>query len=277
MLLGKEKNMLTDKYDVVEEVLRNRLEELKEHRMKAMKRLETAPAGKVRISCRENSIQYYQRKDPKDTRGKYLRKSEKELARRLAQKDYDQKIVKELNEDIDKSEEFLAYVSKYNLSAIFDQLHPLRQQLIDPIIIPTEEYASKWRKIEYQRMDFKEDAAEFYTDAGERVRSKSEIIIANKLFSVGIPYRYEYPIWFASGRTVHTDFYCLNIRTRQEFVWEHFGMMDNAEYVNAAVRKIAEYQQNGYLPGKNMIATFETSEVPINVRNIETMISEYLQ
>ena len=70
----------------------------------------------------------------------------------------------------------------------------------------------------------------------ERVRSKSEVIIADTLARHGVPYRYEYPLKLKSGRdgafrTIHPDFLCLNVRTRAEFYWEHFGLMDDPDYL----------------------------------------------
>ena len=113
------------------------------------------------------------------------------------------------------------------------------------------DYAMMWKNVDYQGKGVSDDAMELYSDAGERVRSKSEVIIANKLHNLGIAYRYEFPIKFMSGRIVYPDFYCLNVRKRREIVYEHFGMMDDPEYANNAVKKIEEYQRNGYWLGKN--------------------------
>ena len=40
---------------------------------------------------------------------------------------------------------------------------------------------------------FEINAPEYYTASGVRVRSKSEVIIADALDHAGVPYRYEYP------------------------------------------------------------------------------------
>ena len=79
-----------------------------------------------------------------------------------------------------------------------------------------------------------------------------------------------------SGRIVYPDFYCLNVRKRREIVYEHFGMMDDPEYANNAVKKIEEYQRNGYWLGKNFIATFESSRKSINTLEIEELAKQYL-
>ena len=133
-------------------------------------------------------------------------------------------------------------------------------------------FTADWKSLEYTSLGFSPDYAEYYTDNGERVRSKSEIIIANKLYRYNIPYRYECPLQLQSGVITHPDFTCLNVSTRQEYIWEHFGIMDNAEYACNAIRKINDYANSGYILGKNFIATFETSNTPINANYIDDII-----
>ena len=116
----------------------------------------------------------------------------------------------------------------------------------------------------------------FYTECGIRVRSKSELLIANMLEQKGIPYRYEFPLYLKKTGNVRPDFLCLNIRTRKEFIWEHFGMMDNIAYANKNISKVQNYEQNGFFPGKNFIMTFETSQCPISSKVIRMTINEYL-
>lgn len=72
------------------------------------------------------------------------------------------------------------------------------------------------------------------------------------------------------------DFYCLNIRTRREFVWEHFGMMDDLDYVESVVRKTELYQESGISTFNGLIVTMETRKHPLNTVVIEKMIKKYL-
>ena len=71
------------------------------------------------------------------------------------------------------------------------------------------------------------DMCMFYTSKGERVRSKSEVIIADVLNREGVPYRYEYPIYIKGIGKIYPDFTVLNIGIRKEMIWDHFGMMDD--------------------------------------------------
>ena len=71
--------------------------------------------------------------------------------------------------------------NKTDLEEIFYKYTADRQELVVPRYISDEDYAKKWEEISYQRKTFAEGTAEIYTVKGERVRSKSEKIIADAL------------------------------------------------------------------------------------------------
>ena len=158
--------------------------------------------------------------------------------------------------------------------------HPLRQTLIIPVTLSNEQYAAAWLAQKYKGRSFAADTPPLLTSKGERVRSKSEMLIADTLARMGVPYHYEYPLTLNDNGhtfTMNPDFLCLNLRTRQEFIWEHFGMMDDAAYSSKTVKKLRTYAQNGIYPGHNLITTAETTELPLNTRYLEKIITEYLK
>ena len=65
------------------------------------KSLAEAPEGSLRLCQHGDKIQYYHRNNPKDFNGVYIKEKDRELAKQLAQKDYDKKVLtcaeKELN------------------------------------------------------------------------------------------------------------------------------------------------------------------------------------
>ena len=140
---------------------------------------------------------------------------------------------------------------------------------------------------EYRKKKIPPEVPPLFTEKGEQVRSKSEVIIANSLKAAGVPYRYEFPLLMDKNANdpdfpdydfckLHPDFYCLNLRTRREFAWEHFGMMDDPEYAARVAEKIQLYQENGFFPGKNLIITMETSKKPLSSKVLKHLIKEYL-
>ena len=247
--------------------------------------LQNTPAGTLRISKSGKTIQYYQITKTGDTHGNYIAAKNYKLAKALAQKDYDKKLIATLKKELKFLEKTLRaykWLQKSTTPAaqIFAKLNKLRRPLIHPASLPAEDFVKLWQSVEYTGKPFSEDDYELYTSQKERVRSKSEIIIADTLHRLNIPYRYEFPLEIITEkgirRTFHPDFICLNIRTRQEFIWEHFGKMDDAEYASSAAQKLRLYEKNGIFPGKNLIISMETSTSPINSMQIEKTAKQYL-
>ncbi len=110
--------------------------------------------------------------------------------------------------------------------------------------------------------------------SGHIVRSKSEGLIDNGLYDAKIPFRYEDPMSIG-GRTIYPDFTIRHPETGVFFYWEHFGLMDNEQYIESAVRKIGLYAYAGILPGHNLITTFETAASPLLYDDILAIISHY--
>lgn len=165
-------------------------------------------------------------------------------------------------------------LKKNPLSAVLEDLSPDRQSLIETPTLSDTEFVKRWLSVEYEKKSFPQDGPEYFTATGKRVRSKSEIIIADTLDRLNIPYRYEFPVKVGEV-LLHPDFFCLNTITRQEFAWEHLGMMDDCDYSVKAVQKLHLYQKKKWLPGKNMIITMETRESPINSKQVEEVARAY--
>ena len=129
---------------------------------------------------------------------------------------------------------------------------------------------------QYEPKGFSENAPEFYTSKNIRVRSKTELIIAEKLDKYGIPYYYEKPLFVRGMGIIHPDFTVLNVRQRKVKYWEHLGMMDDTEYRMHALNRINRYENAGFFPGIDLILTHETSASPIRTNIIEKCIEKYL-
>ncbi len=238
--------------------------------------LRHAPEGHLRIHDKKSYSQYYWIKDSGDTRGFFIKKKNYNTARKLAQKDYDQRFIKYAKKEVKTISKYLECIENNGLTTVFDNLSDKRRVLVTPYISSDDIYAKEWMEEEYPPMGFDEKIAEFYSDSGLRVRSKTEIIIADMLEKNGIPFKYERPLYLKNWGTVRPDFTCLNVRTRKEYVWEHFGKMNDEDYATENIAKIHAYERNGFIMGSNMIMTFETSEHPINSNNIKLLIQKFL-
>ena len=263
------------------EEIRNLLKEREKYlrglKSEKEKELKAAPEGLLRVCNSRNRIQYYHRTNPKDFNGVYIKEKNIHLAKGLAQKDYNQKILRVIEKELECIKKYFANYPERNVEQVFECLHKERQRLINPIRETDEQYIQNWRNVKYDGRGFAEDVPEFYTSRGERVRSKSEWIIAELLEKEGIPYRYECPVCLKGFGKVYPDFTVLNVRTRREIYWEHMGMMDNPVYAEKAVNKIHTYEQNGIFQGEDLLITYETSKSSLNQKGIVRMIQRYLK
>lgn len=91
---------------------------------------------------------------------------------------------------------------------------------------------------------------------------------------MGIPYRYEYPLVLDGNVRVYPDFTILKMPERQEVYLEHFGMMDDEEYVEKALFKLSNYERNDIFLGVNLFITYETGKRPINTRALDKMLRQ---
>ena len=188
----------------------NELEQIKE---KAEKSLENAPEGKLRVIKGNNRIQYYNRLKPKESYGKYVRKKDISLAKKLAQKEYDINVIKRIEQRKREILSILKSIESLTSKTILDicnEISKERKELIQPYILPDDMYVKLWKENTYKGKEFVLDMPEIYTEKGERVRSKSEKIIADKLALMNIPYHYEYPLKLKGFGIVYPDFLLLN-------------------------------------------------------------------
>lgn len=136
--------------------------------------------------------------------------------------------------------------------------------------------ARKWQERRISKSRMRNDS-DFYTGKGEHVRSKSEVIIADRLKDNGVPYHYEPVFMVDENEWSYPDFLVLNKHTRQEFLWEHFGRMDDPSYCSNAIGKIELYAALGYYEGVNLICSFESSEHPLSLVHIDRLIEKHLK
>ena len=262
--------------------LNQEIAELEKIIQQLKKNLCTYPEGTLQINRSNGSVQYYRRNcrqlSPEEAplRREYIRKEQQELVKNLAQKDYDQKLLKILENRIKAARKMRDVYMQADPEEVYEKCHSERRKLILPQFISDEEYAAKWQDVSYKGKEFAEGIAEIYTVKGERVRSKSEKIIADLFERKNIPYRYEYPLKLADNRTIYPDFTVLNKRTRKVFYWEHLGMMDDVDYAENAVKRIQSMEASGIVPGKNLLITAETKHNPISIKSVNILVQEYL-
>ena len=241
---------------------------------KAKSGLETVPEGYLRISRDKNKSRYYQCVN--DNKGNYISKTNTELPKLLAQKSYNEAVVKRGEARLRQIKKITKNYKDDEIEKIYTSLNKERQLLVTPVEPTWDQLLTKWYAEEYQAKEFREGTPLILTEKGERVRSKSEKILADYFYRKNILYKYEKPLYLKGYGTVYPDFTFLPKKTGEEIYWEHEGMMDKQDYARTAVRKIESYQMNHIYPGERLIMTFETEQNVLNSKLIEKLAEKYL-
>ena len=237
--------------------------------------LKNAPDGNLKVSYSHGKLQYkqYFGKDKKEL---YIPAGKTELVRQLAQKAYDENVLKKAIREKRNISSLVELYERGNCDDVFESLLEARKSLVTPIMIPDDEFVRQWLDDDYEGLGFEEGSPEHYSERGLRVRSKSEASIADKYDGREIPMKFEKPLRLKGYGTAYPDFTVLSVRFRKVFIHEHMGMMDDPVYAEQNVKKIVAYEKNGYFPGKNLILTFETKQQPFDPRLMDDIIEQYL-
>ena len=252
--------------------IENELKKIQEINRKIEHIIDSAPEGQLVCATNKGCYQYYIDK-------RYVKKEDIELAKAIAYRDYCLSMKKSTMTIQDLLEKIKEIYQADVLNEVYRNLKPARRHLIRPIVNPTEYIIKEFEELEYEGKGFSEDdITEYYTIKGERVRSKSEKIIADELYRYNIPYKYEMPLELhgAKNIVIYPDFTVLNKRTGKKWIIEHFGMMDNDLYAENVIYKLNTYEKNNILIGKDLLIFYESSNCPLNTRLIKKYIDNYL-
>ena len=273
--------------NINETELTDRLEEFDRIERDIYKFLENAPTGTLNTCTINNNSRFLIKEEP-DCKRHYLSKKETALIKGLSQKEYDIKLLKTIKYQKSVIKKFIKNYNVHALSDVYEGMANNKKEYIRPYELPIKEYSKKWLET---KMGEKEELSKhinwkyniedtdihssIITENGEIVRSKSEKILADKLNSMGIPYVYEMPVMI-EGKWIRPDFIVLSIKDKKEYYWEHWGIMDNHEYVEKMILKKELYQQSNIYPGERILETFETSTHMINLKCVDEIIHKYL-
>ncbi len=136
----------------------------------------------------------------------------------------------------------------------------------------TKAKATDKKKSRVSNTSFYENHLIHTTSRGENVRSKSELVIANTLHSMGIDYRYEYPIEGSdkSPGVRRPDFTFFKPKGLP-ILWEHLGMLDNSEYATKWQAKLAWYKANKFKVGVNLFITSDNKDEGLDSQEIRVV------
>ncbi|WP_029231497.1 hypothetical protein [Butyrivibrio sp. VCB2006] len=229
--------------------------------------LERSPEGTV-VACKVNNTnRWYHQKKAEDGNfcRKYIGEKDIDLARLLAKKAYWKALLKDRENELKSIKQYLRTRKTTDYQELLGSKSKYRSLLIP----------GRWDMEEYDRNPSHPENLIVKAPKGELVRSKSEALIANALFDAGIMYRYECRLNL-EGLDVYPDFTIKKEADQRILLWEHFGKIDDPEYFDKMIRKIALYIRNGYIPGENLLMTFESKMMPLTVDVVQKMMLDNL-
>ena len=241
--------------------------------------------GTLLRSTINGTIRFYEKRDT-DSKRIYLGTNKNQVLKDLAQKQYEERILESAKEELLLLRDCLKTLSEFDechdSKAEYKMLPEVLQQLVNPNLNYEDDYVIRWRKARFCRGRITENHI-YDTLAKEKVRSKSEALIADRLFNAGIPYRYEQRLEFDSDipgpedmHAYYPDFTILDKRTRKIIYWEHLGKLGDPSYCRDNLPKLHDYMRHGIIQGKNLILTYESTDRPLLTGDIDILINEFL-
>lgn len=132
----------------------------------------------------------------------------------------------------------------------------------------------QWAAADYEQSDFMPEAKTHTTSWGLMVRSKSELLIAEKYREKGIPFRYEQVIHF--GKNIIVPDFTIMRADWKLFYHEHCGMPGDEKYMRNHKRKLEVYESLSIVPWDNLIITYDSKDGNLDLRIIESEINNKL-
>ena len=266
--------MFIPQFDVSQQI-EERIDYLEELKSSIEVKMLKMPEGVISVykGNSPNSFRYCKRSSEKDKHGEYLGKANIKVRDVLAQKKYYEILLRNIESELSKLRKFETTKMEDSVIQTYSKLNPGIKGLITPVNVDDKAFEEIWMKESYNGLRFEEsDKTEFYSEKGERMRSKSEVLIANSLLHYGIPYKYECPLKLANGIIRYPDFTVLNPKTRDIKYWEHLGKMGDIDYIIYNLKKIAEYERNDIVLGDQLILTAESASMPLSTKDINRAI-----
>ncbi len=257
---------------------RRRYAELSKIKAEREQAVANAPEGRIHIVRSGKKVQFYLRADKSDKSGRYIHKNDKKTIKKYLQKSYDEEIIKAIGQELQGLERLFkkSDSSVDNIRQIYSGKQIEIKSAISPVDVSDEDFVKKWIDKSYVGKEISDYVPFYDTKRKERVRSKSELNIANMLDSYGVPYKYECPLKLKDGKVIYPDFTVINVKSRKVIYWEHRGMMDDKNYANMAVSRIKQMRKSKICLGDNLIITEETAADPLGTDEIKFVIKKYL-
>lgn len=205
---------------------------------------------------------------------KYLSVKDSEYIRKCCEAAYLRKLIPALLKEKKALEDFL---DRYNPEAKYDAWTKLPdgcKELTSRVFHDKKEICRTWEYGEFDTNPMQISDTRYVSKKGEVLRSRIELIVADMLYDLGIPYRYECRLDLASGY-VFPDFTIMHPETLELYYIEIFGMMDDPKYESDAFRKISRYASSDVY--SHLLMFFDHKDAPISPVQIKHTLGNLLR
>ena len=244
------------------------LEEYQILKRKQEREMIKLPGGSLGIracNTKFSDVHYCQYVDHK----RYGITKDTELVSKLARKKYLQESLFIINNNIKALEHLMKTYKRYSHKEIVGKFPDHYAVLMDSEEAKWNKKKRLWLEEDFEQSSFNPHEKIHATAKGLYVRSKSEVIVSERLEHYEVPNRYEQMIYikqydFAPDFTILTK--------KGIMYWEHCGKMNDQGYLRRHKWKMAMYESAGIVPWKNLILTYDDVDGTIDTRIIDAEI-----
>jgi hypothetical protein len=112
------------------------------------------------------------------------------------------------------------------------------------------------------------------TERGEKVRSKSEVIIANLLNQLEILYFYEFPLEGVVEPGIRRPSFLMQDAKGAILMWEHLGTPSDPAYTEKWEAKLEWYKKNGFALDETLFVTTDEMDGTLNPRKLQRVAEQ---
>jgi len=163
----------------------------------------------------------------------------------------------------------------YDPAALMGRLGDVYQDMPLLLYHPEFQDPNKNGKENYQLRKWEEERNQMST-FGMKFRSKSEVMIAELLHVVKIPFLSEAELVlkneYGETKIYYPDF-TFHPPKRGELYWDHLGRMDLPKYRSRTFEKLTDYHYNNIIVPNNLILTMETKDGRLDIAGINRIIT----
>ena len=140
---------MTESKEIKEELLK-RKNCLLHMKRNLQERTDDNTEGSLRINGSGNRVQYFHKMKGGKVLGTYIPKKNITLAQTFAQKEYERKVLRSIEQEVKAIEKYLSSIPQNTAEEIYNSLHIERQKLIRPVRETDEQFVRRWEAFAFR-------------------------------------------------------------------------------------------------------------------------------